>query len=203
MEMNANKAYIFFIICCVVLWAWEIKSCNDREDLVAASQFKDSTWYYKDKYGKEHARTESLVAEHAIMKADLERLSDELGISKGKIRGVKTIKVSGSDTFKLKDSVYIDKWNTIKIISMDSVYVAIRDTFQIVDYWDRKWLFARKKYYVDVKNSNPLLKIEKVTSREIRVATPHFIIGPSVQYSLNKGLYPGISIIYYPFSLKF
>ena len=201
--MNANKAYLIFIIACVLFLLWNIRSCNIEKDLDKVEAFKDSTWYYKDKYGKEHARTESLVAEHAIMKADLERLSDELGISKGKIRGVKTIKVSGSDTFKLKDSVYIDKWNTIIIISMDSVYVAIRDTFQIVDYWDRKWLFARKKYYVDVKNSNPLLKIEKVTSREIRVATPHFIIGPSVQYSLNKGLYPGISIIYYPFSLKF
>ena len=202
--MNTNKIYQIFIIVCILFLLWGgIKLYNTNKDLDTVSNFKDSTWYYKDKYGKEHARTESLVAENAIKESELKALADELNINKNKIRGVKTISVGGSDTFKLKDSVYIDKWNTIKIVSMDSVYVAIRDTFQIVDYWDRKWLFAQKKYYVDVKNSNPLLKIEKVTSREIRVGTPHFIIGPSVQYSLNKGLYPGVSIIYYPFSLKF
>ena len=202
--MNTNKIYQIFIIVCILFLLWGgIKLYNTNKDLDTVSNFKDSTWYYKDKYGKEHARTESLVAENAIKESELKALADELNINKNKIRGVKTVAVGGSDTFKLKDSVYIDKWNTIKIVSMDSVYVAIRDTFQIVDYWDRKWLFAQKKYYVDVKNSNPLLKIEKVTSREIRVGTPHFIIGPSVQYSLNKGLYPGVSIIYYPFSLKF
>ena len=202
--MNTNRIYQIFIIVCILFLLWGgIKLYNNTKEAETVNNFKDSTWYYKDKYGKEHARTESLVAENAIKESQLKALADELNINKNKIRGVKTISVGGSDTFKLKDSVYIDKWNTIKIVSMDSVYVAIRDTFQIVDYWDRKWLFAQKKYYVDVKNSNPLLKIEKVTSREIRVGTPHFIIGPSVQYSLNKGLYPGVSIIYYPFSLKF
>ena len=201
--MNANKAYIIFIIACIAFLLWNFKSCSLKKDFEEAQTFKDSTWFYKDKYGKEHARTESLVAEHAIMEKELNRLSDELGISKKKIRGAKTVTVGGSDTFKLTNNVYIDKWNTIKIVSTDSVYVAIKDTFQIVDYWDRKWFLGQKKYYVDVKNSNPLLSVEKVTSREIRVTNPRFIIGPSVQYSLNKGLYPGVSIIYYPFSLKF
>lgn len=59
--------------------------------------------------------------------------------------------------------IYSDKYDTIKgIIKNGKVNLTDihRDSLIIVQYWDRAWFLGKKKYYTDIKSTNPNTKID-------------------------------------------
>lgn len=182
-----------------------VKSCNTKKTIETVADLgKDSTWYWKDAYNKEHARAESKVAEAIFLRNDLKHLSNELKIKEKQIRSFKKANtttegtvVIKSDTFYKDNYVYIDRKG-------DTIFFSIKDTFQIVDYWKRTWFLGKKKYYVDISSSNPYTKVNSIVAREIKIKNPKILIGPSIQYNpFNNRTTPGVSIMYYPLTLKF
>jgi hypothetical protein len=187
------------VLLCILL----LKECGKRETINTIESLKeDSTWFYKDLYGKEHARSENLKLQRIFLEKDINYLSEELSVKRKQIEGFKKFSGKGEISIKV-DSIYRDNYITIEKRTNDTLYVQFKDTFQIVDYWKRTWFLGKKKYYVDVKNSNPYFKIESVTSREVKIKSPNILIGPAIQYSPISGrVTPGISIIFYKFSLR-
>jgi hypothetical protein len=158
----------------------------------------DSTIYYKDKFNKEHAVAERITVEKYVLQNELKWISQELKIKPKQIKGTARV-VTNIDTFFKVDSFYQDPY--IKIVKIkDTVKLKLIDTLQVVDYWKRKWILSSKKYYVDIKNSNPYVKTTSIMAREIKVKKPTILIGPSVNF--NGNLSVGISILYYPLTLK-
>jgi hypothetical protein len=88
---------------------------------------------------------------------------------------------------------------------VDSLNITGKDSLQIVDYWERSWLLGPKQFYVDVTNKNPFINPNQVKSVKSIYREPTFVLAPSLQASyINSKFvsYPGISLIYYPFSIK-
>jgi hypothetical protein len=171
----------------------ELRSYQDRLD----NQW-DSTLHYKDKFNKEHAVAERITVEKYALQNELKWISEELKIKPKQIKGTTRV-VTNIDTFFKVDSFYQDPY--IQIVKIkDTVKLKLTDTLQVVDYWKRKWILSSKKYYVDIKNSNPYVKTTSILAREIKVKKPTILIGPSVNF--NGNLSVGISILYYPLTLK-
>lgn len=110
--------------------------------------------------------------------------------------------------FKYKNPLNKDvNWLNITgtIGDVDSLDVTGKDSLQIVDYWKRLWLLGPKQFYVDVTNKNPFINPNQVKTVKPVYQEPTFILGPSLQGTyLNQKVqfYPGVSLIYYPFSIK-
>lgn len=199
-EQGYLKLFILFLISLVIF-----KNCNEsklKKDLQA--QLKkindqyDSTRYYKDIYGKEHAVSEKLYVDRVVLQNEIKWLSKELSIKPKQIKGSTKI-TTKIDTFFKFESIYKDPY--IKLVkSHDTIRLKLSDTLQVTDYWKRKWIFGQKKYYVDIKNSNPYVKTTSIISKEIKVKKPTILIGPSVLFNGNISV--GISILYYPLTLK-
>lgn len=199
-EQGYLKLFILFLISLVIF-----KNCNEsklKKDLQAQlkkiNEQYDSTRYYKDIYGKEHAVSEKLYVDRVVLQNEIKWLSKELSIKPKQIKGSTKI-TTQIDTFFKFETIYKDPY--IKIVkSHDTIRLKLSDTLQVTDYWKRKWIFGQKKYYVDVKNSNPYVKTTSIISREIKVKKPTILIGPSVLFNGNISV--GISILYYPLTLK-
>lgn len=201
--MKAKEYFIIILVILVSLLAF--KSCQQNKLEKQLSDYQerldnqwDSTRHYKDKYGKEHAVAERILVEKYTLQNELKWLSKELGIKPKQIKGTTKI-VNEIDTFFSIDSFYSDRY--ITIVKTDStVKLKLTDTLQVTDYWKRKWFLGSRKYYVDIKNSNPYVKTTSILAREIKVKKPTILIGPSINY--NGNLSVGFSILYYPLTLK-
>lgn len=201
--MKAKEYFIIILVILVSLLAF--KSCQQNKLEKQLSDYQerldnqwDSTRHYKDKYGKEHAVAERILVEKYALQNELKWLSKELGIKPKQIKGTTKI-VNEIDTFFSIDSFYSDRY--ITIVKTDStVKLKLTDTLQVTDYWKRKWFLGSRKYYVDIKNSNPYVKTTSILAREIKVKKPTILIGPSINY--NGNLSVGFSILYYPLTLK-
>lgn len=158
----------------------------------------DSTKHYKDKFNEEHAVAERVTVEKYVLQNELKWISQELKIKPKQVKGTTRI-VTNIDTFFKMDTFYQDPY--VKIVKIkDTLRLKLTDTLQVVDYWKKKWFLGSKKYYVDIKNSNPYVKTTSIIAREIKVKKPTILIGPAINY--NGNLSVGISILYYPLTLK-
>jgi hypothetical protein len=87
---------------------------------------------------------------------------------------------------------------------VDSVNVSGKDSLNFTNYWNRSWFLGPKHYYTDAKNSNPYIKLTGARTVQPIVREPRWLIAPSATVGWNGTpvLLPGISIIYYPLSIK-
>lgn len=199
-----EQGYLRLFVIILVFFVF-YKNCkeNKLEKSLMSYQEKldnqvDSTIHYKDIYGKEHAVSEKLYVDRVVLQNEIKWLSKELSIKPKQIKGSTRI-VNQIDTFFKFDTVYKDPYIQI-VKSHDTIRLKLTDTLQVTDYWKRKWVLGQKKYYVDVKNSNPYVKTTSIMAREIKVKKPTILIGPSVLFNGNISV--GISILYYPLTLK-
>lgn len=201
--MRAQEYAMIIVLILVSLLGFKGCQQNKLEKTLSDYQKRldnqwDSTRHYKDKYNKEHAVAEKVIVEKYILQNDLKWLSEELRIKPKQIRGSSKI-TTVIDTFFKVDSFYSDPY--VRIVKVkEGIKLKLTDTLQVTDYWKRKWFLGNKRYYVDVKNSNPYVKTTSILAREIKVKKPTIIIGPSINY--NGNLSVGFSILYYPLTLK-
>lgn len=169
-----------------------------KEDLGKA-QSEVVRW--KDKYGKEHLRSEKLVVDKAIIEAVSVEQARLLKIKPKQIEG-STI-VTTETIFKEKfDTLYQDNYIYIEK-TKDSLSLALNDTLIFTEYWKRTWFLGRKRHFVDLQNKNPYIKLTGLKTIEAKGKSPTIIIGPSLSYNiLTNRPVVGFSLLYYPLTLK-
>lgn len=192
------------------------------EELKKRPLDKDVT-FWQDKYSNEHATVEEVVLERNQMKEYSDSISkllkikskqiDQISIIEAKIDIKAPLIVVEGETiqegvkFKVQKFTYDDKpWLSINGFvgaPKDSVFVKGTDTIVNTQYWERKWFLGRKNWKSDISNVNKHIKITGIRTVGIRPKDPNFIIAPSITVIYPLGVVPGVSIVYYPLSLKF
>ena len=199
---------IALIIIIFLVGALMFKSCGKREVEKRLARYQDmledeidSTRHYRDAYGKEHAVTEKLYVDNYLVRQNLKEIAYELKIKPKQIKSAGRI-TNSIDTFFVVDSFYEDP--DIQIVrSHDTINIKLNDTLKIYEYWKRKWFLASKRTFIDVSNTNRYIKVKDINMYAIKPKTPKILIGPSVQYSpLTNNISFGVSVLYYPFTLK-
>lgn len=111
-----------------------------------------------------------------------------------------------STTFEYEDK----PWVSIKgeVGQKDSIHLEINDTLTITNISKKKWFLARRRYFTDVSNKNPHIDIKGVRTLGKEVKEPNFILAPTMTLgyspiSPSPQIVFGVSIIYYPLSIKF
>lgn len=201
--MNKNLIIAFLIFIVLIF----LNECGQKVESykgkTVVAEF-DSTRFYKDKYGREHAVTEKLLIESGLKTQELDKISKELDVARNKIKGLTKVKVV-VDTFVVlkNDSFYRDR-EMLLVKQGDTVFIKLEDSITIAEYWKRSWFLGKKRLYVDAYNTNKFIKLKKIEALEIKLKDPKFILGPSMTYDpINNRFTLGVSIIYYPFTLKF
>lgn len=188
--------------------------------------------FWKDKFDNEHATVEQVHLTDSQMNEYVDSISKVLKIKEKQISNLTLIKTGLKINVPLivekRDTVYLpsensvvyyefkykDKW--IDVVGTtgtknDSVHIAGNDTITNTDYWTRKWFLGSKTWHSDFTNSSPYVKIEGVRKVNRQIKDPTWIIAPSLQggYQFNTRVdftKPqfrfGVSIIYYPLSIK-
>lgn len=97
-------------------------------------------------------------------------------------------------------------WLTVHgtIGEKDSISISGVDSLKLAWYWKRSWLLGPKSYFIDASNSNPYIKVSGIRSVSSSMRDPKWLIAPSIQLGYRNDLLiiPGISLIYYPLSIK-
>ena len=192
--------------------------------------------FWKDKYDKEHATVEDITLQKEQFEAEVRNLSKILNTKPSSISKVTTIVTKGqlsgkltthttipidttkksidpikgplvqSTTFEYQDLPWVDIKGEVG--RKDSIHLAINDTLKVSNYSKKKWLFARKRYFTDVSNTNPHISVKGVRTLGKEIKEPNFVITPSATFGYGlTNPYPqvvfGLTVIYYPFSIKF
>lgn len=175
------------------------KIVDDYNKLSLSSALEVKHW--KDDNGRLHTTAKNNLIDAMVLEQENIELARLLKIKPKQIQG-KTVYVTVTDLIVKFDTVYKDNYVEIKK-TKDSLRISMRDTFTKTEFWKRKWFLAPKQYYTDISNTNPYVKVEKITMMTAKKKLPTFIIGPAVSINPFTGtIQPTISIIYYPFSIK-
>lgn len=137
---------------------------------------------WKDKYNNEHLKLEVIKVQKIVMEHYADSLARLLKIKPKQIQSVANVKSSVELKEKLVvDTVYVDstksystfkwsdKWISIKgdIGNTDSISIVGIDTLTKIDYWKRNWILGKKRYYTDISNQNPHIKLTGFKSVEV------------------------------------
>lgn len=195
----------------VVLLAVFFRGCMEsKHDKRIIEEYKASNIHfalenmrYIDRYNREHVVAKQAVVDKLILEQQVAEQAALLKIKPKQIKG-KTEYITNTEIIKQVDTVYQDAWVKIERGDNDTIKMNLIDTITLVNYWKRKWFLAPKQQYVDVSNKSPYIRISKVYSIGEKPKQPTFILGPSVQYGfIPNQANIGISLLYFPLTLKF
>lgn len=176
------------------------KAFNDANALLIHQALETVHW--KDDAGKAHATNKTLIVDKLIMEQENAHLAQQLKIKPKQIKGA-TSYITRTEIVKQFDTSYVDNWIEI-YKDKDSIRISMTDTFQYVQYWKKSWFLSRKRYYIDISNSNPYVKVDKIKSLEVGKKDPNFILGLSTTYDpFSNRLVGGITLMYFPATIRF
>lgn len=160
----------------------KLESISDYKTLYESKSKENKVW--KDQYGywRNRAETVEITKENLQDIKELQHLSSEFEGLKKNLKNLETYINANTvteihKTVKLRDSTiysvdsvpiripvfsYKDKWESVRgAIVDDSITLNIShmDSLSIVQYWDRRWLLAKKKYFIEIKSDNPNTRI--------------------------------------------
>lgn len=171
------KSYITIIICSLAVLFFGVKGCQQEVKLssfintqkLLIKQSQDSAKHYKDLYGKEHAYAEKLIVNKLYLENELKQVSKELKIKPKQIKSITGVTTDGKFKTVIRDTVYSFKDNDVYIYrNKDTFGFELKDSLIITDYWKRRWFLGRKRYYIDISNTNQYIRIKKIVAREIK-----------------------------------
>ena len=186
---------------------------------------------WKDKYNREHITVKEIRLSRDQFRVEVQRITELLNIKEGSIAKVTGIITKGEfkgqlevETISKSDSTNrnpndltnlstIFKYRELPWINLKGELgtnnlftLEINDTLMVTNYSKRKWFLSPRRYFTDVSGKNPYIKIKGVQTLGESIKDPTFIIAPSISlgYGLDSRVYPtaGVSIIYYPLSIK-
>lgn len=183
-----------------------IKSNYEKNEIINQSiDRKNEVVYWKDRFQKEHATVERIkIQNDKLMNEKVASLAKTLSVKPKNINSVsKFTTETKTPPIYIYDTFYKDPYIDIRIIR-DSVRMTLFDTLTKTEYSKRKNIFGKKRNYTDISNTNKYVKIkEPITIERGSTRSPKFIIGPSLTWDfINNRYTPGISILFYPVSIK-
>lgn len=219
-----------FLIFSINRWtdnAYRLAKANEEIAFIKKSK-KNEIKVWKDREGKLHNTVKNLQLEKKQMKSYTQKVEKDLKIKSKQIQKLTKITTETSldkeltpiyihDTIKgetIIDSVdrpykYEDEYATIGVYTKDNqrrISLNMLDTLKTTDYWDRKHFLAPKKFYTDISNASPYVKLNSIQA--IERANPRrvkFIVAPAVGVLTNgtqTTVGGGVVVIWYPLSLK-
>lgn len=170
---------------------------------------KDSTTYYKDALGREHAQSQlheaTLEQLKLIYGKQLADKAAELRVKEKRILGLTSFSTSRQlnvdsllKLYGTVDTIHITRDTTIYVPRVQNVYVPLLDSLAITQYRKRVNWF-KSKDMVDVISYYPDVKIRSVEGFTIKPRRNNLNIGPTLTWSLTPQgmrLVPGIGIQY-------
>lgn len=157
----------------------ELKKLGTWNDSVSNSKIA----YYKDQFGKEHARVENLAVHDIALQAYTDSIAKRLKIKSDQISNtsatgtVTDINVKPNedtifttlpcpgDSIKVATGYHLTYENPWVHITgsvgngRDSLHFEATDTLKRTDYWKRTWFLGSKHYYSDITNTNPYVHV--------------------------------------------
>lgn len=204
MKWERIIATSLIIIACL----FGISKCNKAKDQLKQYEsiidHKDAeirSWI--DDNGKKHATIKQLMLDNEVLYslAQTKEVAKDLRIKTKQVRG-STKFITSIDTFFKVDTFYEDEYIYIRM-SGDTVILASTDTFQLTEYWKRKWFLGQKHTYIDISNKNPYIKVDKISSYKVKPRNPTILISPYVGYDfITNRPSVGVCISLYRVSLK-
>lgn len=193
------------VACAILLYLFLSKTQEVSTVLEDSLKTKKEVKYWKDKFGNEHATVEKIIIHN-------DKLMDIKSDSIAKLLSVKPKNIKSFTKFTtetktppiyIHDTLYKDPYIDIRIVR-DSIRMTLFDTLTKTDYSKRKNIFSKKRNYTDISNTNKYVKIkEPITIERAPSKSPKIIIGPSLTWNpFNNTYSPGISILFYPLTLK-
>lgn len=198
--------YRFLIIVLLVLIAWlAIRSCGRKDKELSTrdsiAEIKaDSTQYWKDAAGREHASRQVAIGDLASVKAvyrrEVDSLKKILKIHEKDIQAftalslqssgtvipkVDTVIIPGDTSYRLQ---YDDKWLTLRgqVGRQSFIQYQVRDSIVFTTYSRRVGLF-KKETFMDGFSLNPNSHLAGIMS--VKIAAPpakRFGVGPYAGY---------------------
>lgn len=221
------KVWLPYVIAAVCISMYAREGCKNRDlsrQIETLYKSKDSavneviTW--KDKFNIEHATAEQIGMDIKVMEARSEKIASVLDVKPSNIQRITVTqsKINYRDTLiiRYKDSLLLadpsvkesylmkqDKWMRI-MVDLNSFVISIsgNDTLTVAEYYKRKWLFGERKTYIDVSHANPYITSTSVQGYAVKTRSPLFIVGPSLSVGIQGQFVPGVSILFYPLTLK-
>jgi hypothetical protein len=203
---QSNSLTLVLLICVFILGVngyfltkSKNKAIKDFNTLSISSALEIKHW--KDDNGRIHATAKNNLIDKLVLEQENIEQARLLKIKPKQIQG-KTVYTTNTDLIVKFDTMYKDNYIEIEK-TKDSLRISMKDTFTKTEYWKRKWFLAPKQYYTDISNTNPYVKVEKITMMTAKKKTPTFIIGGGVSYNpLVNQFVPSITILYYPLTIK-
>lgn len=207
MKQPTQRIVIAFLL--IVVTALSLQTCFRKEtenallkDIVEIKQ--DSTEYWKDLWGQEHAQKKLSEGNYSSLRAAYRNLLDSVktrvGANSGDLEGVTTAGTVTTgkirpvvDTVYLPDSTrilkfsYNDRWLDLAgIVGKDPIIdYRFTDTIVFTTY-RKKTGFLKKHTYIDGYSLNPNVRITGITGIRVNDQRPHrFSIGPYLGYGWN------------------
>lgn len=199
-------AYRLIIVSLLVIIAvMAVRSCMRKDKEVSSYETiqdikTDSTTYWKDAAGREHAQRQlaegTITAVRAAYRSEVDSLKSILKMRDKDLQGfiaagvqttgtivpkIDTVYQTTDTTYRLK---YNDQWLTLQgeIGYQSNIQYQVRDSIIFTTYQKKTGLF-RRETYVDGFSMNPVARITGITA--VRIAAPsakRFGIGPYVGY---------------------
>lgn len=187
-----------------------IQTCMRRSRTITVlTTVPDSTIYYKDAYGREHAQSKQQILTfqeaELLYKKELEQKAVELRVKPKHIQG--STSYSTTQTLNLDsllelyasvDTLRITRDTTIYVTKPNQGRITIFDSVSVTAY-QKKVGFLKRETFVDVISYNPNVTVKSVRGFQIRHKPPNLTFGPSISYVYTlEGMkvVPGISIQY-------
>lgn len=206
--INTNK-YKLLLLITVILLILVVKGYREQKhQLVNYKMLTESTKvdleFYKDKFNKEHVRSEQILVDSKNKDVAFKELYKRFNTKN--INSATSVTSTTSIVIALHDTTYCDN-EYVKIVKdSQNIYVEMQDTLTIAEYTTKKWLFGKKKSYIDVYNVNPFVHLNSIKSYKVNSYHPKWLISPSIGlgYSTDTRLRPfiGVTISNYNLSLK-
>lgn len=189
MKIFALSVIIVALICTGLV----LKSCRDKplkQVQQIATHQSDSTRYYRDLWGAEHANRLLVEGDRKVIQAlyqsRIDSVCRRLGLREKQIQDMASVIATDAgsftapvqpDTMTIHDTLregLAFKWNDDYLhmagfVDSSSAYVSydIEIPINLTTYWKRRWLLGRKRYYIDGYSNNPRVHLAGLSGIKI------------------------------------
>jgi hypothetical protein len=142
----------------LILLVLHLQKCH-RDDKIESTNATKTKIIYIDKDSNRHTQ----ISDKYILRSDIKELIGELNIPKLKEKQIERYIETRSvivDTiyFKKEKDTIINKNSIFILDKIDTINTRLKykifDTIKVVCFWKRSWALGKKKYFVDIQNSN-------------------------------------------------
>lgn len=166
----------------------EIQELSGFKSLYQTSQQEAKIWQDKDNAWRIRVQAAEITKENLKDLAEVKTLIKQFNLKKSGNNLESYIQTNTETTIhkqvRLKDTTiyfgdtvtvpafnYHDQWMDIRGVVQDGkvdLKIQNQDSLQVVTYWKRSWFLGKKKYFTEIKSSNPSTKLTYEKSIKVK-----------------------------------